>query len=122
MKKKYLDKELFDSLVTLPKRANIVRNINFVDFFIGILFFYGLIYPLVNKQEGVTQFVSGLIFVTTATIFFVLFLKKCKYFKENLIEWRFTISYLFFYFIIYYVVAIGLCMLLSFLGIISYQI
>ncbi len=122
MKKKYLDKELFDLLLTLPKRKNIVRGVGLIDFVVGVLFFYGLIYPLVSKQEGITRVVSGLIFVIVATLFFVLFLKKSKYFKENLMEWKFTIGYLFFYFIIYYVIAIGLCMFLSLLGVISYQI
>lgn len=120
--KKINDNKKFNILFSIPRRKNIVHKVTFIDFIIGFFLFYSPIYLLVYKQEGVTKIISITIFITTATIFFILYLKKSQYFKENFIEARFTIGYLFLYFMLYYVAALGLCMLFSILGIIQYHI
>lgn len=87
-----------------------------------MLFFYCPIFLLINGQTGVTKVVSGVIFFSIGTLFLYLFIMKSRTLKADFIEWRFIMGYLFLYFILYYVIAIGICMLLSILGVISYQI
>lgn len=121
-KKKSNSNKIFNLLFSIPKRNNIVHDVTFVDFIVGFFLFYAPIYLLVYKQVGITKIIAIAIFIITATVFFILYLKKSQYFKESFIEARFTMGYLFLYFILYYVVALGLCMLLSIIGVIEYQI
>lgn len=122
MSNKIFDTEVFKKIINLPRLRGKVRTISFIDVLIGCFFFYCPIFLLINGQTGVTKVVSGVIFFSIGTLFLYLFIMKSRTLKADFIEWRFIMGYLFLYFILYYVIAIGICMLLSILGVISYQI